>query len=950
MRGVTIGAAILLVQVGAIHARAGAGLSMDDLVTMEECEGRLAADPDELDSYLCFWIVSRKGQPGPAARRLTELLRHEPDNHKAALYLAVIRADQLRPDALDLARRAAAGLAADGDALGEARAQLLLDLLLRYRGSIGEADTALSRALETARISGDRDAIAQAETAQAAARLLDGDYSTAWSLNRKLEKDLFPDGPSWLQFRVLDGLGRTALSTGRLHQAFDYYRRSADLLAQHGNIFAEAHSRYSMAQVAAELRIVGDVQGEEVRRLTEEALEATRRGGNRAVEALVLLLRAQLPERDLPSRLGDARAGLALARKSGDAEDIGSGLRLLASLMMEKGSSADFAAALGVVGEAIALAQDSGWPQEIAAAYLARAAIATGHLPRAEVIADYLAAIDQIEKLRDLQSNRYIRGRFLWDWASAYYLLARFALDDRGLNTTEGDLDLALATMERLRGRLMIDLLDSAGATAAAFPAGPERDAFVAARQRIVATQRRLLSPGLSEQDRRAAMAALERLELEETYLVTRLERTRPAYATLNRRQIPTIASLQSSLQDDQALISYQIPTPDRSGGGEGWVLVLSRERMSVHRLPARGPLEERIAMFIGLLQRRDALEPEAAARLFDDLLAGPLSGLPARVSRLLVIPDGALHRLPFGALRESPSGRPLATRYDISLIPSASLWSHWKRTSPAPIGSAVLALADPAIAGMESARPAAERSVSLSDDLVLGPLPYARSEARSVVRRIGGASRLLIGDEASERRLKQTDLRPFGVLHFATHAVVDEREPQRSAIVLAPGGPMEDGLLQLREIVAMDLGDRLIILSACSSASGELTAGEGIVGLAGGLFQAGARAVVGGLWPLRDDEAAVMVGDLAQELSRGASIGAALTAARRSRIAAGAPTASWAGMVVLGDADLVPLPGGRQEVGARPLRGPLVLFAGILATLLILLILRWLARSRRPV
>jgi CHAT domain-containing protein len=610
---------------------------------------------------------------------------------------------------------------------------------------------------------------------------------------------------------------------------------------------------------------------------------------------------------------------------------------------MEENPAAHLEAALAILDEAIALAQRSGWPQEIARAYMTKAEIGTGRLPRSAVIADFLAAIEQVEKLRDLQSNRHIRGRFLWDWVSAYYRLARFALETPGSNLAEGDLDLALATMERLRGRLLIDLLDSAGATEVAFPAGAERDTFVEVRRRIAATQRRLFSPGLSPADRRAANADLERLELEESYLVTRLGRSSPSYATLSRGQIPTIENLQDLLDEDQALIAYQVSPPDAAGVRSAWAVVLSRDGKSVHPLPDGGQLEERLAIFSGLLHRRDTLERDAAARLYDDLMAGPLSGLGDTITRLVIIPDGALHRLPFGALRGGASREPLAVRYEISLIPSASLWAHWKRIAPGELGPAVLALADPSLPGMGAAPPAAERFASLTDGVQLGRLPHARDEARAVVRRIGGASRLLTGDQASERFLKDADLNRFGVLHFATHAVVDDREPQRSAIVLAPGSPEEDGLLQLREIVAMDLTGKIVVLSACSSASGELTAGEGVVGLARGLFQAGARAVVGSLWPLRDDEAAILVEALAGELSRGASIGTALTAARRARIAAGAPSAAWAGLVVLGDADLVPLPGGREPEIRWPLWGSLGLMSALAG-------LSWflLARSRR--
>jgi CHAT domain-containing protein len=202
----------------------------------------------------------------------------------------------------------------------------------------------------------------------------------------------------------------------------------------------------------------------------------------------------------------------------------------------------------------------------------------------------------------------------------------------------------------------------------------------------------------------------------------------------------------------------------------------------------------------------------------------------------------------------------------------------------------------------------------------------------------MGGDGRLVTGHEASERFVKTVDLDRFGILHFAAHAVVDDRNPQRSAVLLAPGAPQEDGLLQMREVVTLDLDGQVVILSACSSASGELTEGEGVVGLARAFFQAGARAVVGSLWPLRDAEAAELVEDLARHLGRGESVGGALTLASRARIEAHAPTATWAGLVVLGDADVVPLPGGRHPSSDRL---PLFLVAFALVAIGLVLVLR---------
>ena len=82
---------------------------------------------------------------------------------------------------------------------------------------------------------------------------------------------------------------------------------------------------------------------------------------------------------------------------------------------------------------------------------------------------------------------------------------------------------------------------------------------------------------------------------------------------------------------------------------------------------------------------------------------------------------------------------------------------------------------------------------------------------------------------------------------------------------------------------------------------------------LARAFFQAGAHTVVASLWRLRDDEAADFFDRFYRHLGKGVSVAAALRSAQSDLIAEGAPAAAWAGLVVLGDGDMVPLPGGRK-------------------------------------
>jgi CHAT domain-containing protein len=161
----------------------------------------------------------------------------------------------------------------------------------------------------------------------------------------------------------------------------------------------------------------------------------------------------------------------------------------------------------------------------------------------------------------------------------------------------------------------------------------------------------------------------------------------------------------------------------------------------------------------------------------------------------------------------------------------------------------------------------------------------------------------------------------------------VDVEAPERSAVLLAPGTEREDGLLQSREISQLELDRAVVVLAACRSASGLGLRGEGVVGLGRSFFEAGAHGVVGSLWPLRDDESSALLEGFYRGLARGMSVAEAMAEARRERIRAGAATAAWAGMIVLGDGALRPL-AAAPDAGRRRALATLALAAGALVAL----------------
>ncbi|HSN87768.1 MAG TPA: CHAT domain-containing protein, partial [Thermoanaerobaculia bacterium] len=251
-----------------------------------------------------------------------------------------------------------------------------------------------------------------------------------------------------------------------------------------------------------------------------------------------------------------------------------------------------------------------------------------------------------------------------------------------------------------------------------------------------------------------------------------------------------------------------------------------------------------------------------------------------------------------FAALRPGQDAKPLVFQYEISLVPSATLWLGWRKNRGAVAKSVPLVFADPETPAHS-----------------LGALPYARDEGKSVLRRFGGGE-LRQGREASEAWLKSAGLGGFGLLHFATHARTFDIDPDSSFVLLAPGSPKEDGSLHVREIARLPLAGRTVVLSSCESAAGEILRGEGVMGLARAFFQAGAHTVVASLWPLRDDDGAALFDRFYRHLADGRTVSAALRAAQQDRIGDGAPAEAWAGVVVLGDGDRVPIPGGRKRPG----------------------------------
>jgi tetratricopeptide (TPR) repeat protein len=161
------------------------------------CDGLVMAHPNDLEAYRCYLLIARRHQYwNESVRRLEALLNLDANNHAARLFLGAVEADRFRPRAESLLLEAAEGFAKRNDATGEVRARLNLANYLLRQGRVDDAEAETDVAGEVADTSGDLELVALADLQRAWNAFQRDDYSTAWTLFRKLGADLVPDGPA----------------------------------------------------------------------------------------------------------------------------------------------------------------------------------------------------------------------------------------------------------------------------------------------------------------------------------------------------------------------------------------------------------------------------------------------------------------------------------------------------------------------------------------------------------------------------------------------------------------------------------------------------------------------------------------------------------------------------------------------------------------------------------
>jgi CHAT domain-containing protein/Tfp pilus assembly protein PilF len=356
-------------------------------------------------------------------------------------------------------------------------------------------------------------------------------------------------------------------------------------------------------------------------------------------------------------------------------------------------------------------------------------------------------------------------------------------------------------------------------------------------------------------------------------------------------------------LDSDMQIVAYQV------GETATHVFVLSRDgRVEAFKLPTgAGEIQRDVERFRAAMENRlldggqATLEP--LQRLYRSLLK-PVEPLLNGAGRLLILPDGPLHAVPWAALvrdletsgsKEGRSWQFLVEWKPFSVALSATVWAELKSsrgrlTSSRPMAAFGDPVFRPALESTPSSLAEARLKGSVHRGLDPSPLPFSRLEVESIAQLFPGQFSLFLGSEATEERVKGLS-RDTRIVHFATHGFADERLPMNSGLLLtAPDRRdegAEDGFLQAWEIFeSVRLDADLVVLSACDSGRGKELGGEGLLSLTRAFQFAGARAVIASLWKVADKGSADLMVRFYRKLKNGSPIADALREAQIEAIA----------------------------------------------------------------
>jgi CHAT domain-containing protein/Tfp pilus assembly protein PilF len=577
------------------------------------------------------------------------------------------------------------------------------------------------------------------------------------------------------------------------------------------------------------------------------------------------------------------------------------------------------------------------------------------------------SALGLVESLRSKVGTPDLRASYFASVHQLYELQIDLLMRSHKARPNEGFDARALRTSERARARSLLDMLMNADINVdlSDNPALTERARLLRTTLAAKATAQIKLLSGKHTDDQSAALAGeIRDLTIKYNELESRIKAKDPHYAFLSEPLTLSIEEIQQQVLDkDTVLLEYSL------GDERSYVWVVRQNTFVSYELPGRKAIEKASRNLYDLLIARQTLQQpsgiinrdllakadrdyEQQATELSEMLLGRVAAMLGS-SKLLIVTDGALQYVPFGALplpNKLPSEVPAAPTYashgpaesaplilehDVVILPSASVLSVQRRDKRSNVsnGKTVAVLADPvfqkddprlsttakrrpkAAAPLKTQSGPSDLNRSLRDfgnqpgEFSLVRLVATRQEADAILAIAPSGTSLKAMDFKANRAMAiSAELKKYRILHFATHGLLNSKHPELSGIVLSlldeKGNP-QDGFLRLQDVYNLRLPVDLVVLSACNTGLGKDLRGEGLIGLTRGFMYAGSKRVVSSLWKVDDEATAELmtrfyVGMLKENLAPAAALRAAQLAVRKQKRWR-APF-YWAGFVLHGE------------------------------------------------
>jgi CHAT domain-containing protein/Flp pilus assembly protein TadD len=718
---------------------------------------------------------------------------------------------------------------------------------------------------------------------------------------------------------ALNNIALVYLGLNERDKALEYYNQALLLQKALGNEGIEAIILFSIGTIY-------DLGNDSQKAITyyNQALTSSRKVGNPNAEALVLsaLARLDFKSGNAAKAIQSLNQVLPLAKKIGNRAIEAAAFNNLGEIYTKQ---KDFNKAEGILNQALQLSQAITSPGFEAQTRYNRAILEKQRNNLKASLNEIEAGIKIVENLRTKVASQELRTSFFAGVQIYYEFYIDILMQLQKQQPSQGYDALALEVSERARARSLIDLLTESkiNIRQGVDPKLIEEERSIL--QQIDTKEKQTLALDNTQESTSQQNPNQERIEtikkeiaaLFERYqrLQTEIRARSPRYAALVQPKALNLKDIQQQVLDNETmLLEYSL------GEERSYLWAVTKTGITSYELPKRAEIEKIAKEFYQIAANRTNPGASAkAARTLSQILLKPIAGQLGN-KRLLIVSDGALQYIPFGALPTPETidkdFMPLLVKNEIINSPSASTLTILRQQfsegtrlpgdrKPAPKTLAVLA--DPVFspnderlklrrgknptpsslpANPPSTNPPSTNSTSTNVDklalkrtasetnLKFERLPFTRREADNILALVPEVLRQKDFDFAANREaIAGGKLAQYKIVHLATHGVLNSASPQLSGIVLSlfdeKGNP-QNGFLRLHDIFNLNLSAGLVVLSACETGLGEEVKGEGLVGLTRGFMYAGTPRVVVSLWSVDDEATSELMTRFYQKMLRG--------------------------------------------------------------------------------